>query len=56
MPYIYILNNNLLSANLKYIPNSILIFDEGHNILAEAEEGASFTIRESFFTHALKDL
>ena len=45
-----------MKNNEKYIPNSIIIFDEGHNILSEAEEGASLTIKENFFTYVIKDL
>lgn len=48
MPYNYVLNRNILARNRNLIENSILIFDEGHNITDCAREGLTVKLTQSF--------
>lgn len=44
MPYTYILNKSIFKRSEGLIKNSIIIFDEGHNIAECAREGITLTI------------
>lgn len=44
MPYNYVLNKKILERNSLVIQDSILIFDEGHNITEAARNGVSVSI------------
>ena len=44
MPYNYLLDKKYRDQNIEMVRDSILIFDEAHNIQSNAEEGASITI------------
>ena len=52
MPYTYVFDFRYLKSNPDLIKNSILIFDEAHNLESAAEEGFSTSIT----TGELKDL
>lgn len=47
MPYTYILNKNIFKRYESIVKNSILIFDEGHNIAECAREGLTVTLMHS---------
>lgn len=44
MPYNYLLDKRYRDQNVDLVTDSILIFDEAHNLQSNAEEGASITI------------
>ena len=56
LPYNYIIDKQQRDANLGLISNSILIFDEAHNIQSVAEDGASISITISDVQAAISEL
>ena len=44
MPYNYILDSYILENMNNNLNNSIIIFDEAHNVPSMAEDGVSFTL------------
>jgi Rad3-related DNA helicase len=49
MPYNYLLDANILARHANIIENSIIIFDEAHNVADAACEGRSFDAKLSMF-------
>jgi Rad3-related DNA helicase len=47
MPYNYVLNRRILSRFEKVLSGSILVFDEGHNVLEFARSGMTTSIKLS---------
>lgn len=56
MPYNYLINQNNFQVFNIELQNSVLIFDEGHNILSVSEEGASISISVEQLTGAENEL
>lgn len=58
MPYTYLLDKkSSLSENMKdLVENSIIIFDEAHNIAGACESSKEFTITRYNFSRALHQL
>ncbi|CAD8071079.1 unnamed protein product [Paramecium primaurelia] len=54
LPYNYLLEKDFL--DVVQIENSILIFDEAHNVQSTAEDGSSFLITHNHIVEAVKDL
>ena len=48
MPYNYVLNKDILQKNSSIIENSILIFDEAHNVPETARSGMTTNIKPNF--------
>jgi len=46
MPYNYILDDSIRVNSLKNLENTIVIFDEAHNIAASGEQSQSFDLSE----------
>lgn len=46
LPYNYILNSDFRDLVADYLKDSIIIFDEGHNVASQGEEGFSFSISD----------
>ena len=56
MPYNYILDRNLIKQNEVFLEDSIIIFDEGHNVASAAAQGMSLTLRTSRFAQIIYSL
>jgi Rad3-related DNA helicase len=56
MPYNYLTDAKILKYNKDIVENSILIFDEAHNVADAACEGRSFEINARILGEALKEL
>lgn len=56
MPYNYLTDKAIRDNYANRLQNSILIFDEAHNIESAAEEGASVTLTTSDFQAAVHEL
>ena len=56
MPYNYILDEDLLPKFQKMISNSIIIFDEAHNVSEAACEGRSYELFESNLKGAISEI
>lgn len=56
MPYNYLTDKNIRDNYASKLKNSILIFDEAHNIEKAAEEGASVNMSSNDLNGALKEL
>ena len=54
MPYNYLLDDGLNERFQSIIKNSILIFDEAHNVPESACDGKTFSINKRTFEDALK--
>lgn len=56
MPYNYILDSNIKENVNNDLNNSVIIFDEGHNIPGMAEDGVSFSLSLSTLRSCIRDL
>ena len=56
MPYTYAFDHRYRENHNKFIRNSILIFDEAHNIESQAREGSSISLSIVELKNAEKDL
>ena len=56
MPYNYLLDVSLSSRYATMVRNSILIFDEAHNVPDASCEGRSFTITSKTFDNILQEV
>ncbi|CAD8198204.1 unnamed protein product [Paramecium pentaurelia] len=54
IPYNYLLDNEF--SNIVDVKNSIIIFDEAHNVPSTAEDGQSFYINDNIVQEAKKEL
>lgn len=52
MPYNYLLDESLLPLAKRLVKNSILVFDEGHNVDKSAREGYSVSFNKKIITEA----
>lgn len=56
MPFNYLLDWSLFENNNLNLKNSIIIFDEAHNVDSLAEEGSSMEIDTDMLTQCLVEL
>lgn len=56
LPYVYLLDWEINSLCKNIIKNSIIIFDEGHNLLDSACDGASFDINTESLKKVVQEL
>ena len=56
MPFNYLLDWNLIEKNNFSLKNSVIIFDEAHNVDSLAEEGSSLEISSELLTQSLGEL
>ena len=56
MPYNYILDSGLVSRYSDIIMNSILIFDEAHNVPEASCDGRSFSITSTIFLNFMQEI
>lgn len=56
LPYNYLLSPNNVPLDSTPLKNSVIIFDEAHNILEKSEEGSSFKIESEHLEQALEEL
>jgi len=56
MPYIYLLNEMLMRPSKAVYADSIIIFDEGHNVPDAACSGFSGKVLSSSFEGALNNI
>lgn len=56
MPYNYILDDAIRENTFSHLENSIVIFDEAHNIADAAEQSHSFDLSEDSLDEVIKDI
>jgi Rad3-related DNA helicase len=56
MPYIYLLNEQIMAHSKGLYTNSIIVFDEGHNISSAACDGFSGKLVTSYFKSAIQNI
>ena len=56
MPYNYLLFEDMVDNYKDLIKNSIIIFDEAHNVPSVACDGRTFSLKYSAFTKVIKEL